>query len=171
MTYEPVFETGSMAGLMALFRRHSGLLTNFSIFLEISPLLVLRRVLRAQAGMGRKAGPGRDRSPMTAGLSGVRQSWYWLGPGNTNGGRVAGYPVYHPPSHPTTAPPRVLPSQPARAVASGARAGSVLGTCTYGRFGVHQGDPRGGKRTVHGGRAIPPRTGTACTLLIALAAA
>ena len=32
MLLRPVFETGSMAGLMTDFRRHSGLMTNFSIF-------------------------------------------------------------------------------------------------------------------------------------------
>ena len=32
MTYERLFEIGTMAGLMALFSRHSRLLTNFRIF-------------------------------------------------------------------------------------------------------------------------------------------
>ena len=32
MTFGPVFETGSMAGLMAVFWRHSRKLTNFKIY-------------------------------------------------------------------------------------------------------------------------------------------
>ena len=32
MTFGPVFDIGSMAGLITLFGRHSGLWTNFSIF-------------------------------------------------------------------------------------------------------------------------------------------
>ena len=67
-------------------------------------------------------------------------SWHWLGPGNT-AHRLGTTPPPHRLG--TTSPHRTPVQQPVRAVASGACAGSVAGTCTYGCFGVDQGDPRG----------------------------
>ena len=67
---------------------------------------------------------------------------------------MAGYPVlptrYTPPStHPGT-----IPRLAARAVASGACAGGARGACTYGRFGIPVGEPRGVEyRPVLGSRA------------------
>ena len=51
---------------------------------------------------------------------------------------------YYPPRTPVYPSPYQPPyRRPARAVASGARASSVLGACTYDRFKEDQGDPRG----------------------------
>ena len=97
----------------------------------------------------------------------VPGSWHGLGPGNTNlvlGGWVPGIvPSRHPPS----TPPRVVPlprTHPHRTT----RTAVVTARC--GTLGSGQGDPRGRIRTLHGGRSIPPRTSTAGTLLIDLAA-
>ena len=62
-----------------------------------------------------------------------------LGPSSSN---VAGYRYTPPP--PTLVPiPRIPVPRHARAVASGARASSVTGACTYGRFEHPVGEPRG----------------------------
>ena len=50
MTLGPVFETGSMAGLMTLFGRHSSVMTNFKIYYPESRPIGARRGLATGAG-------------------------------------------------------------------------------------------------------------------------
>ena len=116
MTFEPVFEIGSMPGLMDEFSRHSGIMTNFSISKMES------RLYGPEAGIlsagSRWCAEGSSRDPGVPPVGAEAWLGYGLGPGSTN---VAGWedgwvvptryttlpvptpcthPVYRPPVHP-----------------------------------------------------------------------
>ena len=116
-------------------------------------------------------GPGRAWSALAGAETGI---WVMVGPwqyqctGST------------PPMYPPGIPPSRYPSCPHVGVtvplhhATGSR---TLGTCTYGRFSMVQGDPRGGIRACYLGDGyqlphvtIPPLSGTPSQLLIVPAA-
>ena len=107
VTFEPTFETGTMAGLMTLFGRHSEVWTNFRILLaESRPYWVQKRVLSARSHGVRKGQQG----PWSAMVDAETGIWQWLGPGNTNmragwGGVLPAR--YTPPGTHPAAPPRV----------------------------------------------------------------
>ena len=94
---------------------------------------------RSQVCGGARPGPGVPGGRRTVGLAVVGPWQYQCIRQGGYTGWVGGYPVY--PSPVPTHPYRARTA--ARAVASGARAGSVAGTCTYDRFRCRQGDPRG----------------------------
>ena len=58
MNNGPVFEIGTMAGLMTVFRRHSVIMTNFSIFMAESRPYWVQEGISAGAGAGVCGGPG-----------------------------------------------------------------------------------------------------------------
>ena len=100
MIIEPVFDIGSMTGLMTLFGRHSGIMTNFSIFMTES---------RPYWSQGDREEPGVRRAQPGPGVPGGRVIagiWHWLGPGNTNA-RVYGWVL---PSTPTPGIPLPVPT-------------------------------------------------------------
>ena len=57
MTFGPVFETGTMAGLMTLFGRHPGVLTNFRILYPESRLYWLQEGYLSARSLGCAEGP------------------------------------------------------------------------------------------------------------------
>ena len=91
MTSERVFEIGTMAGLMTVFGRHSGFMTNFKILgPESRPMYGCGSpgVRRGQEGPGVPGGHGIARSG-----NGWALAIPWLGPGNTNVARLGTTPV------------------------------------------------------------------------------
>ena len=75
MVFRAVFETGSMPGLMHQKRRHSGFMTNFSIYdAESRPYWVLGAYLSAGSWGVRRAqqGPG---VPQRAQIRGLASGW------------------------------------------------------------------------------------------------
>ena len=58
MTFGPLFEIGTMAGLMSPFSRHSGILTNFRIIEAESRPYWLQVGTGGEQVCGRPAGPG-----------------------------------------------------------------------------------------------------------------
>ena len=59
MTFEPVFEIGSMPGLIALFSRHSGIMTNFKILVLESRLYWSWEGIAECEELGCAEGPAR----------------------------------------------------------------------------------------------------------------
>ena len=116
MTFRPVFQTGSMPGLINIFSRHYGFMTNFSILLMESRLYWLRGgYLSARSpGVRRARGPeclgGRRNACLGTG-------WVlaMVGPWQYQCTRLDQYPGIppsrYPPSlhHPGTPPPRTHP--------------------------------------------------------------
>ena len=79
---DPLFDIGSMTGLMTLFWRHFAVWTNFKILLAES------RPYWLQVGLPTGAGAAGVRRPQGGPecLQGHGNAWqyHWLGPGNTN---------------------------------------------------------------------------------------
>ena len=140
VTSEPLFDIGTMAGLIMLFSRHSGILTNFRIFdLE-------SRLIGPEAGYGECEEPGVRRGPdraLECPVDADNALWGLVGPWQyqCSGVRVLGgwwrvVPTQYPPSPPTPGTPlpthhctRHYRPRPAR--------------CTNTQFETDQGDPRG----------------------------
>ena len=84
MVLGAVFETGTMAGLMTLFGRHSGLWTNFKIlYLESRPIGPRGGYLREREP---RCAEGSRRDPGVPGGHGNAGPGNGLGPGNTGVG-------------------------------------------------------------------------------------
>ena len=141
MVSSTFFETGSMAGLMTLLGRHSGIMTNFRIYYPES-----RLYLASGGPYAECEEPGVRRAQTGPGVPGGRRYTglrHGLGPGNTNqpAGWVPGW-VLPSPTHPGTVRTDDLSSCMHPATVAG-----TTGTCTYDQFRGRQGDPRGVKRT------------------------
>ena len=114
------FEIGSMPGLMATFRRHSGFMTNFSIFRAES------RRYWPQYGCGSQVCGGGQTGLRSAWGHGSTRIWDGLGPGNTNPGCWEGstrYSTLPVPTRCTTPPPH--PAGPHPTHGSHVMAGTV----------------------------------------------
>ena len=86
----------------------------------------------------------RARSAQRTQIRGYRLIYLKYTINKPQSGRLGSTPRYTPPGTHLTAPPRV-PTDPPTATAHCRLPGSgTLGTCTYDRFGMDQGDPRGG---------------------------
>ena len=117
-------------------------------------------------------GPYRAWSALAGAETGVRGSGWALAMVST---RYSTLPV---PTRYTTLPVPTSPHPTDRLTAAPRYGPRTLGTCTYDRFELCQGDPRGcithSALAVYGYQlphvTIPPRTGTASTLLIVPAA-
>ena len=89
-------------------------------------------------------GPGAGREGVaTPTHSGPCRAYGARSAGVAQRGRWAGSTPVYPPVIPTRYTHLVHTPLPARAVASGACAGSAARACTYGRFGDTVGEPRG----------------------------
>ena len=160
MTFGPVFETGSMTGLINEKRRHSRIMTNFKIYtMESRPYGSRRANLSARSpGVRRPSGPeclgGRrpampvSLSPSHATLRPPLPAALWTS-GAGCGMRAGlawsvGSTRYSPP---TGIPPSQYPTYrtlPHCRTAAHRRPSTATRTCTYDRFRYDQGDPRGG---------------------------
>ena len=137
---EPVFDTGSMPGLIKLFRRHSGFSTNFRIFSLESRLIGSgRAILSARSHGVRRGSAGAlechgGRRP--AGQIVVGPWQYQCTPGCRLGGyrRVLYRVLPLPPTRYCTTPGTTPPTAPSTLQSTG---------CTDTRFESIQGDPRG----------------------------
>ena len=129
-----------MAGLMDILGRHSGLWTNFRIYIPESRQYWLPDCPRGAQVCGGPRGPGvpgwtRYPGPGTGWALAIPISWAIPGSWVVPGIAPSQYPVYYPPgTHPVPAQHRAHPSR---------HGAYVVGTCTYDRFQEAQGDPRG----------------------------
>ena len=135
VVYQRLFETGSMTGLMALFGRHSWVMTNFSILLMESRL---KMVLGYGCGSRVCGGPSRPGVPGDTVLTlylGLVGPWQYQSVGGWVGTRYT-HPPYPPGPH--------VDQHPAHDQHGYATGPGTPRTCTYDQFGDGQGDPRGG---------------------------
>ena len=140
-----------MTGLMHLFGRHSGNMTNFRIFkTESRPISLEGRYVECEElGVRRACGAGLE-CPVDADTRAMANGWALAIP--ILGTGWVGWVVPLPRTHPAVQPAESL-RQPARVTCHGWDGLGATGTCTYDRFSMTQGDPRGGKRTVLAGLA------------------
>ena len=116
------FETGSMAGLMRLFRRHSGLWTNFKIYyLESRPIGPGRAYLSAGSLGVRKGPAGTLECPGGRRYRGLGMGWALAIPmwGARVGGRGSTRYSTLPLPTPGTTPPPTTPGTAPLDVAAG----------------------------------------------------
>ena len=141
MTFRPVFETGSMTGLITLFSRHSGFLTNFSIFIMESRLIGSRRAYTGCGSQGVRRGPGGPlECPGDTVLRAWDSGWALAIPIRGAGRWVPGIaPSQYPPSRTPGSTPPWYP--PTRTRPRDHRTG--VPECTNTHFTADQGDPRG----------------------------